>query len=306
MTPRRPPTITVVTPSYNQGEFLGETIQSVLSQRGIGKDFLLEYIIVDGGSSDRSIDIIREHQDRLAWWCSEPDGGQYDAVNKGFARGGGDVMAWLNSDDVFCPWALQVVARIFADNDDCRWLSTTRPARWTCDGLCDWVGVQPAYDPIAILNGCHLPGGHPQYGFMQQESTFWRRSLWQEFVDQAGEGLRTRYSLAADFDLWCRFATVAKLDGVAVPLAGFRFQPNQRSSQQEEYLRQANEAAREARRTMGMPDPPPKPIQGTARVWLKRLRLNKRGPQERYTGRVFVTEDPRQVRSRWVAQNVCF
>ena len=103
------PRITIVTPSFNQGSYIEETICSILDQNYPN----LEYIIIDGGSTDNSVDVIRRYKKHLAYWVSEKDRGQSHAINKGFARATGQIYAYLNSDDLFCPGILQHVAEIF-------------------------------------------------------------------------------------------------------------------------------------------------------------------------------------------------
>jgi glycosyltransferase involved in cell wall biosynthesis len=110
--------VSVITPSLNQGRFIERTIRSVLDQEYPG----LQYIVVDGGSSDATVDIVQRYRDQLASWCSEPDRGQVHAINKGLAQATGDVVAFLNSDDVYLPGALSAVGQAFARDRRLSWL----------------------------------------------------------------------------------------------------------------------------------------------------------------------------------------
>jgi len=226
------PKISIVTPSFSQGKFLEETILSVLSQNYPN----LEYIVIDGGSEDNSIEIIHKYQNKLAYWVSEPDQGQYDAINKGFAKSTGDIMAWINSDDMYTHWAFHVVNDIFSTLPNVEWLTTLSPLVFNASGVPTSCYQSGGYTHQGFLRGENVP--QPQLftlGAIQQESVFWRRSLWE----RSGACLDINYSLAADFELWARFFQFADLYTVSVPLGGFRFYGNQRSvTQADQYYRE--------------------------------------------------------------------
>jgi glycosyltransferase involved in cell wall biosynthesis len=226
------PKISLVTPSFNQADFIEATIQSVLVQ-GYPN---LEYIIIDGGSTDGSIEIIKKYEKHLHFWCSEPDAGQYDAINKGFAHSTGEIMAWLNSDDMYCPWALRTVASIMSELPQVVWLTSLSPGFWNWHGFCRGFGSMPGFSKAAFLDGCYLPHGtKTAINTIQQESTFWRRSLWEK----ADGRISVEFKLAGDFELWSRFYSHADLYGTISPIGGIRSQANQKSRQVGQYLVEA-------------------------------------------------------------------
>jgi glycosyltransferase involved in cell wall biosynthesis len=232
------PTISIVTPSYNQGQFLEEAICSVLSQN-YGS---VEYVVIDGASSDDSAEIIRKYADRLTYWVSEADKGQYDAINKGFARTTGEIMAWLNSDDKYTPWALTVVADIFRSFPHVEWITSVHPIRWNARGQAVVVDFTGGFNRQSFFQGGNFPGkGSHGRRWIQQESTFWRRSLWE----RAGGRLDCSLDVAADFELWARLFEHANLYGVSALLGGFREHGDQKSvHQREQYLREADQTLR--------------------------------------------------------------
>jgi glycosyltransferase involved in cell wall biosynthesis len=232
------PRLTIVTPSFNQGEFLEETIKSVLDQEYEN----LEYIVVDGGSTDRSVSIIKKYSDRLAHWVSEPDEGQYHAINKGFARATGEIMAWLNSDDKYLPWTLSVVADIFSAFPEVEWLTSVHPLQWNSHGQAVAVDFTGALSRHSFLQGNNFPvEGSIGRRWIQQESTFWRRSLWE----RAGGRLDQSLAMAADFELWARFYDHADLFGAQALLGGFRSHGVQRSVlHRDRYMAEAEQVLR--------------------------------------------------------------
>ena len=235
-----PLTLSIVTPSLNGRATIEQCIESVLQQRGSGTDFLLQYIVVDGGSEDGSLEAIDSYRDRLHEVIVGQDNGPYDAVRRGFEAATGDVLAWLNADDAFCPWACQTVAAIFSDVTDCQWLTTRRPAVLSADGRLASVHPRIGYSSETLLRGAHHPQSPERLAYVQQESTFFRRDLWQ----RSGGHFDAAYPLAGDFELWLRMAKLASIDNVDVPLGMFRYHPGQRSADLEAYHREAAEALR--------------------------------------------------------------
>lgn len=256
--PAAVPRISIVTPCFNQAEFLERTLDSVLSQ-GYPN---LEYVVVDGGSTDGSVEIIRRHERHLHAWVSEPDQGHYDAVNKGFRRTTGDVMAWLNGDDLYFSFCLRTVGSIFSELPSVEWLTSAYAPTWDAAGFCIDVTPFKGFAREAFVDGANLPATKLErkagFRFIQQESTFWRRSLWE----RAGGAISLERDLAGDFDLWSRFYRFADLHAVTSPLGGFRQRAGQRSEMLDAYVAQARGSLAELRAER--PRPPLDVIRGAA------------------------------------------
>jgi len=220
----RYPKISIVTPSYNQKDYLEECICSVLDQ-GYPN---LEYIIMDGGSTDGSVKIIKKYAKYLAYWQSGPDGGQYAAINEGFKRTTGEIMTWLNSDDKFHPDAFRIVASIFIYRKDVEWIMG-HPNTFNEQGQQSWIAnARPLWSREKYLK--------KEYKFIQQEGTFWRRSLWEK----AGATLQTDLELAGDLELWARFFRFTQLYNIDALIAGYRYHLGQKAQLfMDKYIREA-------------------------------------------------------------------
>jgi glycosyltransferase involved in cell wall biosynthesis len=195
------PKLTVITPSFNQGRFIERTIRSVLDQ-GYPN---LEYVIVDGGSTDETVDIIRRYEDRLAWWVSEPDGGQSEAINKGIEGTSGDIVSYLNSDDYLLPGALETTVAAFNGGG----------SSWVAGGAFDIEEGDPPRrlrvwrpKPPSYCEG--RPGGRHWWllvpWHVPQPSSFWRRELFERFGS-----FRTDMHYAFDAEFMLRLAFEGEL-----------------------------------------------------------------------------------------------
>jgi glycosyltransferase involved in cell wall biosynthesis len=197
------PLVSIVTPSYNQARFLERTIESVISQ-----DYSnIEYIIVDGASSDDSVEIIKKYASQLAWWVSEPDQGQTDAINKGFAHAKGEILAWLNSDDTYQSGAIsQAVQALLAHPDAALVYGDAN----LIDEQGQIIGRFPSRQTNLqkILRGSvHIP----------QQATFFYSRFWRLVGP-----LDPSFQFAMDYDLWVRLANLAPLVYIPSLWANFR------------------------------------------------------------------------------------
>ena len=181
------PLVSIVTPSYNQEDFLEETMLSVFSQTYPN----VEYILVDGGSTDGSRDIIQKYTEHLAWWVCEPDQGQTDAINKGFAHASGEIFAWLNADDLYQPYAIDEAVAFLESHSE---IGMVYGDALLIDKEGEHIGKFPArqIDYRRLRRGSvHIP----------QQATFFRASVWQAVAP-----LDASFYFAMDYDLWVRIA----------------------------------------------------------------------------------------------------
>ncbi len=202
------PKISVITPSFNQGRFIEQTIHSVLGQEYPN----LEYIVMDGGSTDNTLEILKKHGKKLKW-VSKKDKGQSDAINKGLKMATGDIVAWLNSDDYYLPGTLLKVAQYFEVHKEAKWLSGDyeiidekgKPIHGFVIGYKRLLRRFSSFNMLSFAN------------YIIQPSTFWRRELHKE-VGYLNEG----YRYCMDYDFWLRIMKKYPLHLLPDPLSAFR------------------------------------------------------------------------------------
>lgn len=185
------PLISIITPSYNQGRFIEETIESILAQ-----DYPnIEHIVIDGGSTDNTVDILKKYDGKIKW-VSEKDKGQSDALNKGFRMAKGEILGWLNSDDMYLPGAISNIMEYFESHPD---VGMVYGKTYFTDEFGNIIGNFPTepfdYKKLAYFN------------FIAQSSAFYRRDV---YFDAGGVDLGLRYVI--DYDMWPRMAKIARIE----------------------------------------------------------------------------------------------
>jgi glycosyltransferase involved in cell wall biosynthesis len=254
--------VSIVTPSYNQGQFLEETIRSVLLQ-GYPN---LQYIIMDGGSTDGSVDVIRRYERWLAYWVSEPDEGQADAIGKGFERASGRILAWLNSDDRYTPGALGRATRLF-----------TRHARVQfASGDINFI------DAGGVVTSRHYAsrpnwflGAHLARGGWYQPSAFWLSSAYEHVG-----GMNRSLFFCMDLDLFIRLARYGPSRRIpGPPIAEFRVWAESKTSTAENVWRKERAQVMERYRQMSAAPWAPSVVRGLWWLWCRpttwRILLNR-------------------------------
>ena len=203
------PKISVITPSFNQGHFLEQTLLSVLNQNYPN----LEYIVIDGESTDESVSIIQRYADKISYWVSEKDRGQSHAINKGFLQATGDIICWLNSDDYYLPGTLHFVAEQFNSSQHCSAI-VGHCIKVYIDGRADQLLEGSYFDRRRLLSFWH--GYH-----MHQAAIFWRREVYEKIglLDE-------KMHFIMDFDYWARASQHFTFKSVDRPMACITYHPD--------------------------------------------------------------------------------
>ena len=253
------PRISIITPSYNQGKYIEETILSVLEQNYPN----IEHIVVDGMSTDNTLAILEKYRSRLAGIIREPDKGQSDAINKGMALATGDILTWLNSDDMLAPGALATVAMAFHVS---RADIVAGSCRLYADGACFEEHMTGCRDAVIDLNMISDVDNEWLKGrFFYQPEVMFTRDIWRS----AGGFVDPEQHFCMDAELWLRFAEHgARLHVISVPLARFRYHPEQKTSDVNRSPDEYRAICRVRRKTAGLP-----PVTAAAGLLYRSLRI---------------------------------
>jgi glycosyltransferase involved in cell wall biosynthesis len=207
----------MVTTNFNYGDYLEDCIRSIVHSKGFER---VDYVMMDGGSTDQSGEIIKKYAAHFKHSQSAPDDGMYHAIAAGFKKSDAPYMGWLNSDDQLTPWTIQTVLDIFDQLPHVRWITSRYPLQARKDGTVIKSDFVPGVDNWGFFNGEHIKSsGLPTSGWIVQDCTFWRRDLW----DEVGGDFDYAFPLAGDFELWARFMQKTDLYVVNVPFGIYRF-----------------------------------------------------------------------------------
>lgn len=191
------PLLSIVIANYNYGRFLEEAIRSVIEQDGFDQ---CELIVVDGGSTDNSVEVIKKYERKIAWWVSEPDKGQSDAFNKGFAQAKGRFLTWLNADDVLLPRRIKKLRYAAERHPECEWFV----------GGCFWL------DPQMRIINCGRGRPFSEIRYQEGNVSVWGpSSFFTKRLLDVVNGVDVRFHYTMDMDLWLRFACMANVRYVA-------------------------------------------------------------------------------------------
>jgi glycosyltransferase involved in cell wall biosynthesis len=221
------PLVSIIMPVYNGERFIKTAIESIIFQSYDN----IELIIIDGSSTDDTLEILEQYSKHITYLISEKDNGMYGAINKGFSIAKGDILCWLNSDDFYFPLAIQNVVETFNTFNDVMWL-TGRKVIINKDDQIIKIGCLKNFYRFFIKKGFYRGNA---FGFITQEATFWRRAL----LNKAGD-LREDLKVASDFELWTRFAEYAELYSLNTMLAAFRSHEAQLSSDVQRYSKECD------------------------------------------------------------------
>jgi len=207
----------MVTTNFNYGDYLEDCVRSIVHAKGFER---VDYVMMDGGSTDQSGEIIKKYAAHFKHAQSARDEGMYHAIAEGFKKSDAPYMGWLNSDDQLTPWTIQTVLDIFDQLPQVRWITSRYPLQARKDGVVIKSDFVPGVDNWGFFNGEHIKSsGLPTSGWIVQDCTFWRRDLW----DEVGGDFDHSLKLAGDFELWARFIQKTDLYTVNVPFGIYRF-----------------------------------------------------------------------------------